>query len=79
MARMNVLLEAESWLASYLPSAQRGSEYARKRIIQTAKEQRTNLENVKLFGHSGWCDVDEYEKSVSLLETIANQLEEVAE
>lgn len=66
--------EAQSWLAEWIASARRGRASARHMIMTTAIEQRRNLEAVKHWGHSGWCDVAEYERGVRLIEEAAREL-----
>jgi hypothetical protein len=74
MANLAKFDEAQSWLAEWMASARRGSASARHMIVTTAIEQRRNLEEVKRYGHSGWCDVAEYERSVRLIEEAAREL-----
>ena len=66
--------EAQSWLAEWMAIVRRGSASARRMIVTTAIEQRSNLEEVKYWGHSGWCDLAEYECGVSPIVEAAREL-----
>ena len=74
MARIDRYHEAQAWLNDWLACVRRGSSYARRRIKEAAVEQRHNLESIKRYGHSGWCNVAEYERSVKMIENAANEL-----
>jgi hypothetical protein len=57
-----------------MAKARRGDVSARRMILTEAVAQRRNLEEVKRCGHSGWCNVAEYERGVRLIEEAAREL-----
>lgn len=73
MAHLSNYTEAQTWLSDWAARAATGSERARRFIRDAAREQRANLEAVRRNGHSGWCDVREYERSVQMLERAARE------
>lgn len=74
MARISNFNEARQWLTDWLCEAEDGSEWAKRYIREEAQAQRANVEVVKRRGHSGWCDVGEYERAVVMIEAAAARL-----
>ena len=74
MSRMSRESEVKQWIYEWKTHGKRGQKF----INATAKEQRANLESLKFDREyhgriPTWCDIDEYERCVEMLEKASRE------